>query len=159
MAKLKTERAFFDSQQQAAALLNVPIGLISQAKREGCLAFRSGRVYVEPIKEWLARARHAAKRPREEDNEREIRLQQAQLRLEREAYEFAQTKERMLAVEQFELGLSKVRAAFEKELAAFGRRINDQSEGLDFDQRAEMIDREVRTLKERLARCDYLAAD
>jgi hypothetical protein len=157
MAKLKTERAFFDSQQQAAALLNVPIGLIRQAKREGCLAFRSGRVYVEPIKEWLARARHAAKRPR--DNEREIRLQQAELRLERERYEFAQKKDRMLPVEQFELGLAKTRAAFEKELTTFGRRLNQQCEGLDFDDRAERIDREVRALRARLARCDYLAAD
>ena len=158
MAKLKKERAFFDSQQQAAAILKVPIGLLRRAKREGCPAFRSGRVYVKPLKKWLSHPPRIVKQPREE-SDREIKRELEKVRLDREAYEFAQKKERMLAVEQFELGLAKVRAAFNKELAAFGRRINDQSEGLDFDQRAEMIDREVRTLKETLASCYYLAAD
>jgi hypothetical protein len=107
--------------------------------------------------EWIE-ARKLNGRPQEE-SEHEIRRQRDRLRLERERFEFAQRKEVMLPVEQFELGLAKTRAAFNKELTAFGGRINKQCEGLDFDERAEMLEREVNALKARLASCYWLPAD
>jgi len=45
---------YFDSQAQAAAALNVEIEVLRQAKRDGCTAFRSGRVYRQEIAAWLA---------------------------------------------------------------------------------------------------------
>jgi hypothetical protein len=46
---------YFDSQAQAATALDVPIDELRAAKRSGCEAFRSGRVYRAPLLEWLAR--------------------------------------------------------------------------------------------------------
>jgi hypothetical protein len=48
------EVAYFDSQASAAAALNISIEEIRRAKRGGCPAFRSGRVYKKPLLKWLA---------------------------------------------------------------------------------------------------------
>ena len=45
--------AYFDSQAAAAATLNIEIDDIREAKREGCPAFRSGRVYGKELLSWL----------------------------------------------------------------------------------------------------------
>src|SRR5205809_2886351 len=45
--------AYFDSQAAAAAALKVEIDEIRDAKREGCPAFRSGRVYGKELLSWL----------------------------------------------------------------------------------------------------------
>ena len=45
--------AYFDSHAAAAAALNIEIDDIREAKREGCLAFRSGRVYGKELLSWL----------------------------------------------------------------------------------------------------------
>jgi hypothetical protein len=45
--------AYFDSQAAAAAALNIEIDDIREAKREGCPAFRSGRVYGKELLSWL----------------------------------------------------------------------------------------------------------
>jgi len=47
--------AYFDSQAAAAAALKVEIDEIRDAKREGCTAFRSGRVYGKELLNWLER--------------------------------------------------------------------------------------------------------
>lgn len=44
--------AYFDS-QAAAAALNIKIDDIREAKRKGCPAFRSGRVYGKELLSWL----------------------------------------------------------------------------------------------------------
>ncbi|HVR34278.1 MAG TPA: hypothetical protein VMS21_00335 [Methylomirabilota bacterium] len=38
---------------QAAAALRVPLARLRAAKADGCAAFRSGRVYAEPLRAWL----------------------------------------------------------------------------------------------------------
>jgi hypothetical protein len=48
------EVAYFDSQASAAGALNISIEEIRRAKRAGCPAFRSGRVYKKPLLKWLA---------------------------------------------------------------------------------------------------------
>jgi hypothetical protein len=48
---------YFDSQAQAAAALNIDIYKLRDAKREGCSAFRSGRVYCEELLDWLEEKR------------------------------------------------------------------------------------------------------
>ena len=45
--------AYFDSQASAAAALNIDVNEIRDAKREGCPAFRSGRVYHDELLSWL----------------------------------------------------------------------------------------------------------
>ena len=45
--------AYFDSQASAAAALKIDIEELRAAKREGCPAFRSGRVYRDELLSWL----------------------------------------------------------------------------------------------------------
>jgi hypothetical protein len=45
--------AYFDSQASAAAALKIAIDELREAKREGCPAFRSGRVYRDELLSWL----------------------------------------------------------------------------------------------------------
>ena len=49
------EVAYFDSQASAAAALNVSLEEIRHAKRAGCPAFRSGRVYKKALLKCLAK--------------------------------------------------------------------------------------------------------
>ena len=44
---------YFDSQAAAAAALKIDIEELRAAKREGCPAFRSGRVYRDELLSWL----------------------------------------------------------------------------------------------------------
>jgi hypothetical protein len=45
--------AFFDSQASTAAALGIDIDELREAKRQGCPAFRSGRVYRDELLKWL----------------------------------------------------------------------------------------------------------
>src|SRR5438477_11788074 len=45
--------AYLDSHAAAATALNIEIDDIREAKREGCPAFRSGRVYGKELLSWL----------------------------------------------------------------------------------------------------------
>jgi hypothetical protein len=45
--------AYFDSQASAAAALKMDIYELRDAKREGCPAFRSGRIYRDELLSWL----------------------------------------------------------------------------------------------------------
>lgn len=45
--------AYFDSQASAAAALGINIEELREAKRQGCPAFRSGRVYRDELLSWL----------------------------------------------------------------------------------------------------------
>jgi len=49
------EPAYFDSQAAAAAALKIDIHRLREAKREGCIAFRSGRVYRDELLAWFAK--------------------------------------------------------------------------------------------------------
>jgi hypothetical protein len=49
--------AYFDSQAQAAAILEIDISELREAKAEGCPAFRSGRVYYAPLMAWRKQKR------------------------------------------------------------------------------------------------------
>jgi hypothetical protein len=51
---MSTEPDYFDSQASAAASLKLDIEELRQAKRDGCPAFRSGRVYRHELLAWLA---------------------------------------------------------------------------------------------------------
>jgi hypothetical protein len=91
--------------------------------------------------------------------ERDIKLEHARLRLERERFEFEQLKDRMLPVSQFELALSKMVSAFVSALNAFTPRVNERLEGLDFNDRAQVLEEEMEGVKRTLAKCDFLRPD
>ena len=57
---------YFDSQQSTAATLKIDILDLREAKRAGCPAFRSGRVYTQPLLKWLAKnkSKRMKRRPR-----------------------------------------------------------------------------------------------
>jgi hypothetical protein len=57
ISDMPRQTAYFDSQASAAAALNIDIYELRDAKREGCPAFRSGRVYTEELLNWLAQKR------------------------------------------------------------------------------------------------------
>ncbi|HWY40913.1 MAG TPA: hypothetical protein VNX27_08975 [Chthoniobacterales bacterium] len=46
------QTAYFDSQASAAAALKIDIYELREAKRQGCPAFRSGRVYGDEYLDW-----------------------------------------------------------------------------------------------------------
>jgi hypothetical protein len=46
---MRRRPAYFDSQAQAAAIFNVDISELREAKARGCPAFRSGRVYQDEL--------------------------------------------------------------------------------------------------------------
>lgn len=52
--------AYFDSMAAAASVLGIDIEVLREAKRQGCPAFRSGRVYREELLSWL-REKHLQK--------------------------------------------------------------------------------------------------
>jgi hypothetical protein len=119
-----------------------------------------GRYPVILYKQWLARHGVSGRR-KDADlaDERQVKLEHAKLRLERERFEFEQLKEQMLPVAQFELALTKTLSAFKTALLAFGPRINEQLEGRDYHDRMEIIDREIEVLQRTLAKCDYLEVE
>jgi hypothetical protein len=43
----------YDSMGSAAACLSLPLGVLRAAKRAGCTAFRSNRIYGDELLEWL----------------------------------------------------------------------------------------------------------
>ena len=65
--------AYYDSQAAAAAALGIDIYEIREAKRQGCPAFRSGRVYRDELLQWFERKRERAReRQRDADCDDEI---------------------------------------------------------------------------------------
>jgi hypothetical protein len=55
--------AYFDSQASAAAILNLDIYELRDAKAAGCPAFRSGRVYRDELLRWLKEHRASKNKP------------------------------------------------------------------------------------------------
>ena len=65
--------AYFDSQASAAASLGIDIYEIREAKRAGCKAFRSGRVYPDILLAWFeSRRERARQRQRDADSDDEM---------------------------------------------------------------------------------------
>jgi hypothetical protein len=62
--KTSKDIAYFDSQASAAAVLKISIDEIRCAKRAGCPAFRSGRVYKKPLLRWLTKNKSKAMKRR-----------------------------------------------------------------------------------------------
>ncbi|MDP9290955.1 MAG: hypothetical protein M3O82_01165 [Verrucomicrobiota bacterium] len=117
-----------------------------------------GRYPIYEYKTWLSQHAVSGRRGDVElESERDIKLQHARLRLDRERFDFEKEKDRMLPSTQFEAALARTLSAFVAALNAFPSRVNELLEGLDFDGRAEALETEVELLRKTLATCDYLA--
>ena len=90
---------------------------------------------------------------------RQLELAERHYKLERAKFAFEKEKDAMLAVAQFERALAKTMAAFLASLNAFGPRVNEMLEGLDFDGRAVVLETEIEIIRKSLATCDYLTTD
>jgi hypothetical protein len=67
---MPNDTAYFDSQASAAATLKIDIRDIRRAKKAGCPAFRSGRVYEKPLLKWLAH--NKSKRTKRKDDPKHV---------------------------------------------------------------------------------------
>jgi hypothetical protein len=135
--------------------------LIAENKKD---LFRSdGRKHIPAWRELLSQCGvrgRAANNPDVNDlDARELDLAERRLRLRKAEFELNKAEQSMLPVAQFERALAKMLAAFLQQINAFGPRVNENLEGLDFDERADVIDREVELIRKTLASCDYLAIE
>jgi hypothetical protein len=90
------------------------------------------------------------------EDERALRLREWRIRLDKAEFELARAKEQQLPITTFEAALARTSTAFLAALNAFGPRVNEMLEGLDFNGRIDVIEREIEILRRTLATCDYL---
>ncbi len=93
------------------------------------------------------------------DDERAIRLDLLKIERDQKQFNLDKARESMLALAQFEAALARTKAAFLAAVNAFGPRVNEQLEGLDFNDRAAVLENEADLLRKTLATCDYLALE
>jgi hypothetical protein len=119
-----------------------------------------GRYNIAAWREFL-KAIGVTGRRKQEDlaEEHEIRLRRERLRLAREEFEFEQLKERMLPMGEIETGITKIHSGYDSALLAFESRINEQLEGLDYNDRAMVIRREIELLRKIYREANYLQVE
>ena len=144
---------YFDIQAQAASALGESLDTLREAKRQGCPAFRSGRVYRKELIGWLATHRQASGLA---DDPTRLRHRRLKVDTERAEWEFERQRDRHLPVSQFEKALAAMLTAFNTGLSNFAGRVNPRLQGLDFDARTEVLEDEIDILRRSLAQCDYL---
>lgn len=84
--------------------------------------------------------------------ERRVRLRQAEVNL-------LKSEDRLLPVAQFERAWFKTHAALLAAINAFGPRVNEMLQGLDYNDRAAVLEDECERLRATIAECDYLAPE
>jgi hypothetical protein len=116
-----------------------------------------GRYPIAEYADWLDRHGVSGRRKGAElECERDVKLEHARLRLDRERFEFQRIKDQMLPAAQFEAALARTLSALLAAINAFGSRVNEQLEGLDFNDRAAVLETESELLRKAIASCDYL---
>ena len=111
---------YFDSQAQAASALGESLDTLREAKRQGCPAFRSGRVYRKELIGWLATHRQASGLA---DDPTRLRHRRLKVDTERAEWEFERQRDRHLPVSQFEKALAAMLTAFNTGLSNFAGRV------------------------------------
>jgi hypothetical protein len=165
--KKEAQSGFAPNQDVLADLLGVDRRTLTNARQrfgdDAPKKRADGRYPILEYKAWLDRCGirgRGANNPDVNDMDaRELDLAERRLRLRKAEFELNKAEQSMLPVAQFERALAKMLAAFLQQLNAFGPRINENLEGLDFDERADVIDREVELMRKTLASCDYLAVE
>jgi hypothetical protein len=169
--------AYFDSQASAAATLKIEISELREAKAEGCLAFRSGRVYTAPLLAWLTekrrqRARLESAKPAisptdgssAEAPEKEIELpksywdrKKARLDYERALFRFEVEKKRYVALDEICSAVGQMLAGFRTAINMLPGSAARWLIGLkDFHAIKSKLQNEVDAVLHSLGRCRYL---
>jgi hypothetical protein len=172
--------AYFDSQAQAAAILNIDIFDLREAKAEGCPAFRSGRVYTAPLLAWFAEKRRqraelaAAKKTGDvldpgqadgSDEDGELpkshwNRKKAQLDYERALYRFGVEKEKYVELNEMTIAVGKMLVGFRTAINMLPANAARWLVGLrDFHQIKDKLQSEVDVVLNSLGRVDYLKMD
>jgi len=115
---MANEVAYFDSQASAAAALKIDISELRKAKREGCPAFPSGRVYRAELLSWLEDKRLEAIESVDAD---EVEPEESQAIVKRTILDISECANfGLLTAEQyFDLCLTIVEAADDREIRWF----------------------------------------
>jgi hypothetical protein len=172
--------AYFDSQAQAAAVLNIDIHELRDAKREGCPAFRSGRVYRAPLLAWFLEKRsrgagvantgtpgNLANQSSEYRSDETGELskahwdrKKARLDYERALFRFEVEKETYLSVTEISVALGQMLVAFRTALNMLPSNAARWVIGLrDFHQIKDKLQSEVDAVLHALNRRDYLGEE
>jgi hypothetical protein len=168
---------YFDSQAQAAAVLKLDIYQLREAKRQGCPAFRSGRVYGKELLSWLAEDRPrrgslAASLPPggvigeddlgqavQEDDElpkTHWDRKKARLDYERAHYKFEVEKEKYLRTDEIEAAVGQMLAGFRTALNMLPGSAARWVVGLrDFHEIKDKLQAEVDAVLLALGRCRF----
>jgi hypothetical protein len=128
--------------------------------RKGTLARADGRHCIAAWRELLA---ELGVKGRGVNNPESTLLDKGNLVLrkmlvdvERAEWEFEKVKDRHLPVSDFEAALASMLTSFNAWLNAFTGRINPRLEGLDYHQRAAVLEEEIAIGRRAIARCEYL---
>jgi hypothetical protein len=163
----EAESGFAPNQDVLADLLSVDRRTLTNARQrfadDAPKKRADGRYPILEYKAWLDRhvvRGRGANNPDVNDlDARELDLAERRLRLRKAEFELNKAEQSMLPVAQFERAWFKNHAALLAALNAFGARVNENLEGLEFDERADVIDREVEQLRKTIAECDYLTPE
>jgi hypothetical protein len=175
---MRKKPAYFDSQASAAAVLKIDIYQLREAKAEGCLAFRSGRVYRDEFLAWLAeRRRQGASLTKakpgvgtidnddlregvKEDDElpkSHWDRKKARLDYERAHYRFEVEKEKYLRTDEIETAVGQMLAGFRTALNMLPSSAARWVVGLrDFHDIKDKLQAEVDAVLQALGRSDSL---
>jgi len=174
--------AYFDSQASAAATLKIEISELREAKAEGCLAFRSGRVYTAPLLAWFAEKgrQHARLESAKTENgtvdhglaasgpAKAAELlpksywdrKKAQLDYERALYRFEVEKQKYIPVDEISVAVGQMLVGFRTALNMLPSSAARWLVGLrDFNQIKDKLQSEVDAVLNSLGRYDYLKTD
>ncbi|MEN3369959.1 MAG: hypothetical protein V7609_2102 [Verrucomicrobiota bacterium] len=164
VVRAEAESGFAPNQDVLAELLGVDRRTITNARKRFALDApkkrADGRYPILEYKAWLDRhvvRGRGANNPNVNDlDARALDLAERRLKLERAQFELEKAKEAMLSVAQFERAWFKTHAALLAAINAFGPRVNEMLEGLDYNDRAAVLENECERLKQTIAECDYL---
>ena len=154
--------AYFDSQTQAAAMLNISVYDVKAAKAAGCPAFRGGgRIYRRELEEFLKKQAKKQRRAGRCDDvalskEKELRLRAMQVDVDRKEFELQRLKDRTRPLAQFEFCLQRMCSALLAALNALPGRAAPLLIGLDFHDLKRKLEEEVEIVKRTIRAKDYL---
>lgn len=165
--KAEAESGFAPNQDVLADLLGVDRRTLTNARQrfadDAPKKRADGRYPILEYKAWLdrhvVRGRGANNPDANDMDARQLDMAERRFKLETAKHKFEREKDALLPVAQFERAWANTHAALLAAMNAFGARVNESLEGLDFDERADVIDREIEQLKKTIAACDYLAVE
>jgi hypothetical protein len=154
--------AYFDSQASAAAALKIDICKLRDAKREGCSAFRSGRVYRRALLDWLGKKKKRfGDEPEPQDDGLPAKShwdrERARVDYERAVFNLEVEREKHISIEEITAAIGQMLAGFRTALNMLPGSAARWLIGLkDFHAIKNKLQSEVDAVLQALGRCRYL---